>query len=154
VFLSHISILHTLLRKPSHTHVLLELSLLLICSLGGKFMWCLKHNSKLYLGCFMNANWTKILVLYTCVLWKLFGKYFSALFSFFQIFFCVCSVWMMCRSIWTVILYVRMVILVVQTIQLFRLDAHGSYPDGCVFVISDVAPRLDITYVPSGRCTL
>jgi hypothetical protein len=30
-------------------------------------------------------------MLYTCVLWKLFGKYFSAIFSlfFFQIFFCV-----------------------------------------------------------------
>jgi hypothetical protein len=28
-------------------------------------------------------------VLYTCVLWKLFGKYFSALFPLLFIFFCV-----------------------------------------------------------------
>jgi hypothetical protein len=32
------------------------LSLVLKCSSAGKFLWCLKHNSQLYLGCFMNAN--------------------------------------------------------------------------------------------------
>jgi hypothetical protein len=46
-----------------------------------------------------------------------------------------------------VILYVQMVILVVQTIRLFR-------PEGRVFAISYVAPRSDVTYVPSGRYTL
>jgi hypothetical protein len=39
------------------------------------------------LGYFWNANWTEISMLYTCVLWKNFRKYFSALFPHFFIFF-------------------------------------------------------------------
>jgi hypothetical protein len=87
--LNHISELNTLLRKPSHAHALLELRFLLKnVFLQGNFCayWFLTLNYILVY--FWNANWTGISALYTCVFWKLFGKYFSALFPLFQI-FCV-----------------------------------------------------------------
>jgi len=66
------------------------------------------------------------------VLWKLFGKYFYAL---FQILLCEASG----RCFWdvrTVLLYVRTIILVVRTIQLILLDVHSSCLDERVFAIS------------------
>jgi hypothetical protein len=75
-------------------------------------------------------------VLYTCVLWKLFEKYFSCSFSsIFQIFF-VWSVRTVFRDVRTVLLYVRMVILVVRTIWLICPDVHSSCPDEHVFATS------------------
>jgi hypothetical protein len=67
-------------------------------------------------------------VLYTCVLWKLLGKYFSALFPLFFRFFV--------GSVRTVFLYVQKVILVVRTIRLIRLDVNSSCLDERVFAIS------------------
>jgi hypothetical protein len=76
-------------------------------------------------------------VLYTCVLWKLLGKYFSALFHlFFRFFFCVNRPDCVFREVRTVLLYVRTVILVVRTIWLIRPDVNSSSPDERVFVIS------------------
>jgi hypothetical protein len=56
-------------------------------------------------------------VFYTCVLWKLFGKYFSTLFPLFFRFLC------MKRPNGDPV-YVRTVFLVVRTIRLIRPDEH------------------------------
>jgi len=85
---------------------------------------------------------------YQCYIHACSGNYLGIIFLlyfplFFRFFVCVC--------VCVFILYVRTVILVVRTIRLFRPDAHGSCPNGRVFAISYVAPRLDVTYVPSGR---
>jgi hypothetical protein len=73
-------------------------------------------------------------MLYTCVLWKLLGKYFSTFFSsLFQI-FCVKLLDGVFQNVRRVLLYVRMVILVVRTIRLICLDVHSSCLD--VFVRS------------------
>jgi len=65
--LSHISELHTLLRKPSHTHALHELSLLLKKSCLREFYahWLL--NSFLYVCVFLTSYLTVFLGLDTCV---------------------------------------------------------------------------------------
>jgi hypothetical protein len=72
------------------------------------------------------------------VLWKLFGKYFSALFPLFFRFFCV-------KRLDGVFRDVRTVALVVQTIRLIRQDVNSSSPDEHVFAISYVALRSDVT---------
>jgi hypothetical protein len=70
------------------------------------------------------------------MLWKLFGKYFSALFPLLHIFFCVKRPEGVFRDVRTVIPYVRMVFLVVRTIRLIRPDIHSSCLDELVFVTS------------------
>jgi len=75
-----------------HTHALLELSFLFKnVFLEENFCayWILTLNY--ILVCFLNANWTRISVLYTCVFWKLFRKYFSAIFLSFSVFLCEVS---------------------------------------------------------------
>lgn len=136
--LSHISILHTLLRKPSHTHTHIawvKFSIEKFLS-ARKFLWWLKHNSHSYLRFFLkNANWTKISMFYTCVLWILFGKYFLLFFLSFSYFF-VWSDWTVCWDVRTVILYVRTVFLVVRAIRLICLEVHSSCLDDYVFATS------------------
>jgi len=83
-------------------------------------------------------------VLYTCVLWKLFGKYFSALFPLFFRLFCVkhpdgvtgCPDGSPgCLD----------GVLVVRTILLIFPDVHSSCPNKRVCAISYVALRPDVT---------
>jgi hypothetical protein len=70
------------------------------------------------------------------MLWKLLGKYFSALFLIFLDFFCVNRLDSVFRDVRTVLLYVRKMILVVRTIRLIRPDVNSSSPDERVFAIS------------------
>jgi len=69
--LSHISELHTLLRKLSHTHALHELSLLLKKSCLQKFFAHRLLNSFLYACIFLTSSLTVFTGLNPCVCWFL-----------------------------------------------------------------------------------
>jgi hypothetical protein len=70
------------------------------------------------------------------MLWKLLGKYFSALFPLFFNFFCVNRSDGVFWVVRTVLLYVHIVILVVRTIRLIHPHVNSSSPDERVFAIS------------------
>jgi len=81
VALSHISELHTLLRKLSYTHVLHELSNLFKIYICREICAYWKRNSQLYLCIFLKCYLTALSVVYTSVFWSHFlekKKYFSA----------------------------------------------------------------------------
>jgi len=91
---------------------------------------------------------------YQCYIHACSGNYLENIFLLFFLsfsYFFVRSVQTVCWHVRTVILYVWTMILFVRTIWVFHLDTHGSCPDGRVFAISYMAPRPDVTYVPSGR---
>jgi hypothetical protein len=67
VALSHISELHTLLRKSSHTRALHEVSNVFKISIYMEFCANCTLNSQLYLCIFLKCYLTTISVDYTCV---------------------------------------------------------------------------------------